>query len=182
MTLVVGLVGGIASGKGVVSRYLQDEYGAHAYTFSDILKDVLVRLHLRVDRGNLQTLGKEIRRDFGADTLVNAMREDIARDEADIVVVDGIRFQNEVDMIKCFSDRLLLAIDAPLEVRYQRACKRGTRGEASLSLEEFKALHEAETERHIEDAAQRADHTLQNTGSKDELTQKVKELINARLH
>lgn len=181
MKLVVGLVGGIASGKGVVSSYLQKEYGAHAYTFSDILKDVLVRLHLRVDRGNLQTLGKELRRDFGADTLVNAMREDIARDDASMVVVDGIRFPNEVDMIQSFPDHLLLHVDAPLELRYERACRRGTRGEASLSLDEFKQLHEAETERHIGDAAQRADHTLENTGTKDELEQRVKELIDARL-
>ncbi|MFH1721356.1 MAG: AAA family ATPase [Candidatus Altiarchaeota archaeon] len=180
MTLVIGLVGRIASGKGEVAKFLEKEFGAKTFVFSDILKDVLVRLHIRVERGNLQTLGEELRRDFGADTLVNAMREDIAKYQGDIVVVDGIRFPNEVQMVRGFPENKLLYIDAPQNERYKRACLRGTRGEATLSFEEFQAIEQRETEKHLDEVIGQADHRIENTGTLEVLKEKVREIIESR--
>ncbi|MFC2153989.1 AAA family ATPase [Candidatus Altiarchaeota archaeon] len=181
MALVVGLVGRIASGKGEVSRFLQEEHGASVHVFSNILRDVLIRLHIRVDRGNLQFLGEMLRREYGEDILVNAMREDIKKDASEVVVVDGIRYPNEAKMVRGFPHSIILFIDAPLETRYDRACQRGTRGEASLTFQEFKEIETRETEKHLGEVIGEADHTINNSGNIDELRGKVKGIIEKTL-
>ena len=57
MSLVIGLVGRIASGKSVVADHLVRGKHASYYRFSDVLRDILLRLHKPNTRGNLQDLG-----------------------------------------------------------------------------------------------------------------------------
>ena len=51
--IIIGIAGEIASGKDTVSRYCVKKHGASMYRFSDVLRDILKRLHLEENRKNL---------------------------------------------------------------------------------------------------------------------------------
>ncbi|MFQ5815264.1 MAG: AAA family ATPase [Candidatus Hydrothermarchaeaceae archaeon] len=173
MTLYIGLAGRIGSGKTTISLHLQKEYGAREHRFSEILEDVLERLHLPHRREYLQKLGETLREEFGHDILVEALKRDLEEEKADTVVIDGVRYENEVEMLRRLEENILVFISAPPELRYQRTVKRGTRGEAVISFEQFSANDEAVTERELDIVEQRADYVLENTGTVDELLQKL---------
>ncbi|MBN2518793.1 MAG: AAA family ATPase [Candidatus Altiarchaeota archaeon] len=177
MALVVGLSGRIGSGKGAVAQYLREKYGAEQFVFSKILADVLDRLSLPKTRQNLQKLGDSLRREFHKGVIVDALANDISKSKASLVVVDGIRYVNEVKMLRGFKENVLLYVDAPLEKRYERCVRRGEKGEGGMSLEEFEKSDLGPTELELEKVKGMADHILENTGSIEELHRKVGSIL-----
>ena len=178
MKLVIGLVGRIGSGKTAVSEYLQESYGAREHRFSQILMDILDRLYLSHERAHLQKLGKSLRRELGRDVIVNAFKGDLEKDNSEVLIVDGIRYENEVAML-AEKDGILLYVTASPEVRYERAIKRGEKGEADITYEQFLENELAETEKHIEKIKDSADYIIDNSGTLDELHEKVDGIMEA---
>ncbi|MFQ5888143.1 MAG: AAA family ATPase [Candidatus Hydrothermarchaeales archaeon] len=179
MKLVVGLIGRMGSGKGVVSDHMHEKYGASQHRFSQVLMDLLDRLYLPHDRKLLQELGACIRNKLGKLVIVDAFRKDLESDESKIIVVDGIRYKNEVEMLRRFENNLLLFIDAPIKLRYQRCKKRGEKGETNISYEEFLKAESRETERYIDDIRKMADYIIDNSGTLEELFEKIDDIIKA---
>jgi len=181
MELVIGLVGRIASGKGFVSDYLAGKHGARVYRFSDVLRDVLELLNQPNTRENLQALGSLIREAFGDDVLADALKRKIVSDDAGVVVVDGIRYWNELEMVRGFKPNLVLAVQAPLEVRYGRVLSRATRGEGRLSLDDFRNADSMATERFVDEICGKADVLLDNGGSRESLVDALEKALEGRL-
>ena len=177
MTFVIGLTGRIASGKGEVARHLSEKHMASICRFSDILRDVLKILGLSNTRENLQALGAGLRSSFGENVLVDAMKARIAESSSEIIVVDGVRYKTEAELVLSFSENILLFVDAPVEERYERAVARGTRGEADISLEEFKSSEERDTEKNLDEIRDMADEVIENTGTLEELRAKTDSII-----
>lgn len=178
MSRVLGLIGRIGSGKTAVSEYLQENYGAKEHRFSQILMDILDRLYLPHERANLQKLGKSLRAELGTDVIVNAFKQDLEKDTSEILIVDGIRYENEVELLK-EKKGILIFVTASPEARYERAVKRGEKGEAKITFEQFLESEKAETEKHIEAIKSSADYTIDNSGTLDELYKKVDGIIEA---
>ena len=172
MKRIIGLMGEIASGKTEVSRYLLDSRGAGYHRFSNVLSDILYRLHLEDTRDNLQALGKSLREPFGEDILSEAVKKDIIADDSEIVLVDGIRYPSEARMVKSLGGRILY-ITAPARLRYERSSKRASRGEEGNSFEKFLENDSKATERLISEAAKLADIRIENTGTISELRSRV---------
>jgi|Deesub1362B_J571_1020462.scaffolds.fasta_scaffold02176_6 dephospho-CoA kinase len=167
--VVIGIMGKIGSGKSEASRYIAEKYGGRIFRFSDILKDILQRLNLELKRENFIALGSALRREFGDGVIAWALKRDILTSEAQVVIVDGVRYPEEVEMIRSFENSVLIYIDASPEVRYQRAVKRGEKGEATISYEEFLKNDSAETEKRIAELAKLADYHIENNGPLEEL-------------
>lgn len=181
MQLIIGLVGRIGSGKTAVSEYLQDNYGAKEHRFSQILMDILDRLTLPHERANLQKLGKSLRAELGEDVIVNAFKRDLEKDQSEILIVDGIRYENEVEMLK-EKNGILIFVTASPEARYERAVKRGEKGEATITFEQFLESEKAETEKHIEMIKESADYIIDNSGTLEELYEKVEGIMEVLKH
>ncbi|RLI93764.1 MAG: hypothetical protein DRO94_04460 [Candidatus Altiarchaeales archaeon] len=177
MKLVIGLTGRMGSGKTSVSKYLSRKYGASEMRFSQILMDILDRLYLEHRRENLQKLGECVRKALGMDVIVNAFENDLRNENSDIIVVDGIRYKNEVDMLRRFRDNVLIFIDAPARLRYERCRKRGEKGESSINFKEFLMAEKRETERYIDEIGEVADYRIENIGTLEDLYQKVDEIM-----
>lgn len=180
MKLAIGLAGGIGSGKSAASDYLHREYGAKRLRFSRILEDILDRLHLPCDRKNLQVLGGILRERFGPDVVVNAFEKDLEKADADIVVVDGIRYVNEVEMLRRLENSVLVYIDAPQAVRYERSVRRAEKGEAGASFDDFLEAEQRETEIYLPDVRKAADHIIMNDGTMEELFGKLDGIIEGK--
>ena len=178
MILAIGLAGRIGCGKGTVAEYLKKKYKAEQFVYSDILRDILKRLHLPVTRENLQQLGEGLRAKLGKDVLVEAMKVDLENAKSEMRMIDGIRYVNEVEMLRTFPHNVLIFIDVPQETRYERAKKRAEKGEETLTLKEFKEKDNAETEKELDEVKRLADYVIDNSGTVEDLFEQIDSHMN----
>ncbi len=176
MAKVYGLIGPIASGKSIVADYLITKKCASYYRFSDVLRDLLLRLHKENTRENLQGLGVALRQVFGDDILSETIKRDIVCDDSEIIVVDGIRYPEELSLVKNLGGEIIY-ITAPDESRYKRVLARATRGEAGISLDEFRENEQRPTERMISQLGEKADHRIDNDGTVDQLIERLVSIV-----
>ncbi len=176
--IIIGLVGEMASGKGTVTSHLLEKYQATEYRFSDILKDILERVHLDVVRKNLASLSLGLRNHYGQDILAYALAQDIKNDDSQVIVVDGIRREADLKYLIEMEGFVLVYVEADLEKRYERLIGRNEKQDDKMkTFEEFKSDHELETETTIRELKGMADVVIDNNGSVEELQKQIDNLI-----
>jgi dephospho-CoA kinase len=173
---IIGLTGTNGAGKGEAAAYLIGK-GYTYYSLSDLVREELRNKEKEVTRNNLIKMGNELREKFGPDFLAKRVMEKV-RDRA---VIDSIRNPSEVEYLKKQKDFILLALDAPVKLRYERVRKRG-RKESATTLEEFIEKEEEEMTGHekgqqLQNCMEMADYTLINDGSLKDLHKKLEELL-----
>jgi len=173
---LVGLTGKNGAGKGEVAAYLMKKGYAYV-SLSDEIREELRRKGEPITRDSLIAAGNALRRRYGADILARrVMRKVRGR-----TVIDSIRNGREVAFLRQQKDFILVAVDAPLELRYERTRKRG-RAESAESLEEFAAKEKREMEggtggQQIRLCLDLADVTITNEGSLEALHRQIEERL-----
>jgi dephospho-CoA kinase len=170
---IIGITGPKIAGKETVARYIAERYNAAAHSHSEILYDILKVLELAGSRENAIRL-VALRQTFGDDVLINALNKRITAEISEIVVVTGIRFQNELDNIRSYSQNTVISVNASLESRFlwqQRRFEKADDG--SLNFDEFKALHQRVTELHVSELMPQADYHIENDGTLEDLYEKI---------
>lgn len=188
---VLGLVGEKGSGKQTFVNFLKQiasssttNVGAprndkreilniRQVRFSDILAQTLILWDLPVTRANLQNLSLMMDKTFGAQTLANAAKFSIEGDMADVIIFDGIRREEELEIVK----GTVIYITADQNLRYQRLKLRSEKvGEVGLSFEQFLKEEKSKAESQILSLAKKADFKIENNGTKEEFKTKIKQL------
>jgi dephospho-CoA kinase len=170
MRLVIGLVGENGSGKSAFAAELRRLVSGKRVSyrkFSDILIESLTPWGvIESSRENLQRFPVVMEQAFGKGILSKAMHYRIARDIADIIIVDGVRWKTDVSMLKGFPKFILVYVTADPKVRFERIRQRKERdGEEFTTFEEFLKQEETETETTIKEIGLKADVKIQNNGS-----------------
>lgn len=178
MKKIIGLVGPMASGKDVTKKYIEEKYGAKSVKFSQIIRDVLNRLRISIDRKNMQDLTMILIDRFGSDLLARNVAEDVKEVNADIVILDGVRRIDDILHAKDMGDFYLIGIDADPKIRYERMKLRNeNEGDENKSYDEFMKEHEKGTEVEIPNLLEKADFVIDNNGSMEELYRQVDNII-----
>lgn len=176
--IIIGFTGVMASGKGTASAYLTQHYGAPSYRFSTVLRDILSRLSLPIDRDHMQRLSGSLRSTFGGDVLAQVIAADVAADSSPLIAVDGVRRLEDIVGLKNIPGFVLVAITADEQLRWQRLRARGENADDSTkTLEQFQLDQQGEAEQQIITTAAQAQYTLTNNGSLDELYQQIDALL-----
>ncbi len=176
--IIIGLAGKIAAGKGTLTAYLQKQYGASAYRFSTMLRDVLNRLYLPINRQNMQKLSTLLRQNFGEDLMAKVIAEDVKQDNHQIIVVDGVRRLADIKYLKRLDGFYLVAVETDQKIRYARLVKRAeNEGDVGKSYEQFLEEEQKEAERQIPEVMSKSDYKVENNGGYDELYKQVDSLI-----
>lgn len=171
--MLIYVTGSIGGGKGEVVNYLVEKYGMKHYSFRQFYTDELVRRGLPVDRPHMSDLADELRATHGNGYVVRELTE-MARKDGGHAVVESIRNLGEVEYLKAQPDAVLLAVDAPVEMRYERNKLRATSLDPQ-SFEDFLQNEKREMENtdpwrnNIAKAITLADYTYQNTGTLEDL-------------
>src|SRR5688572_30543872 len=175
--LVYGLVGEKGSGKQTFVNFLKELYpnlNIRQVRFSDILAQTLVLWDIPLTRPNLQKLAIVMNESFGAEALANAAKFSIEGDSADIIVLDGIRREAELRLVKGMKNNLVIYITAEQDLRYKRLKLRSEKvGEVGLTFEQFLKEEQSKAESEIPKISKKADVTIDNNGTKDEFLKKV---------
>ena len=178
---IIGLVGEIGGGKGTVVEKLKEILSGQKVAvlkFSGILSDILDILHLEKSRHNLQQLAIHIDQIYGEGTFANAMKQRILNTDADIVIVDGVRWPAD-ERVMHELDGIIVYITADQKVRYERVIGRKEKaGEESTTFEEFIEQQTKKNETFIQDIGSRADFKIENNGSLNELEEQIEIFVN----
>ncbi len=177
--MIIGITGTFASGKDTVAEYLAKKKGFERVTLSDIIREELKKRGLSETRENLQKIGNELRRQKGPLYL---LKEALSRVKSNKVVIAGVRQRDEADFFKQGEDRILLAVDAPPHIRFERLRARGRKGD-TLTWEEFVAKEKEEMSgkggiaQDVKYCMDKADFVLDNSGDEDYLYDQIDEIL-----
>lgn len=182
--MILGLIGKNASGKGEVANYLKKK-GFIYFSLSDELREEATKKSLSHERETLISLGNILRKQNGpqylAEKISNKIKNNLKNGNGKNFVVDSIRSPFEAKEFMKNKDFLLIGIDAPIELRFERLKNRNRIGDAK-TLEEFKKQEEMENTKNP--VSQQLDATfslagkrINNNGSLGELHEKIDELL-----
>jgi len=176
--IILGFVGEIASGKGTATEYLKKKYSAPVYRFSTMLRDVLQRLHLEINRDNLQEISKLLRAKFGQDLMAKVVAKDVEKDSAPAIAIDGVRRIADIKYLKELPGFHLVYLTADEKIRYDRLVKRGENtDDKEKTFAQFQKDQQAEAEQEILATAKTAEFTINNNGTIEKLYQQIDDII-----
>jgi dephospho-CoA kinase len=178
--IILGLVGMPGAGKGECAKFA-NKLGFKVINMGDLVRLETEKQGLELKDENVGKIAHGERKKHGYGvwarrTLRKIEKMNLKSDEC--VIIDGIRGSAEVDVfINAFLDRFkTIAIKMPTERRFELLQKR-KRKDAPISRAEFDERDERESKWGIEEAIEKADYFLFNTGTLDELRRSMKELL-----
>lgn len=186
--IYLGLVGPIASGKGVLVDHLR-EYGFHTYSLSDVVREETKRLGLELLRENLQNVGDDLRLKHGNQVLAERVLQRVSDPDKNIVF-DSIRNPGEIDYLRLYLDIKIISVDAPVEKRiiwYLERSKK--RGEDNPDMSVFvksslrdRGINQSSNGQQVEKCLQKADIGLYNGGTKDDILKSLDLYLQNEFH
>ena len=155
--------------------------GFAVHSLSDVVREEAARRGLDHSRDSLIRVGVEMRTEGGPGALARRVLSRL-RGRA---VVDSIRNPGEVEVLRTLPRFVLLGIDAPQPLRFQRSLRRGRLGDGA-TLEEFARKEDRENSR--TEAGQQllatlalADRVVNNDGTIKELHRRTRRALAAVL-
>lgn len=131
--IILGLSGHPSGGKDTVADYIVSNYGFEHISTGDSLRSYIEKNNLgSTDRTNMNHIVTDLRKKFGTDFLV---REVLETNTSPRLVLSGLRSSGEAKAIKNVGG-YIVAVDASMRSRYNRALKRGRIGD-NISFEKF---------------------------------------------
>lgn len=173
---LIGLTGTNGSGKGEAAAFFKT-HGYSYFSLSDIIRDELIQEHRAITRDHLIQKGNQLREKYGADILARRVMDQVTGK----AVIDSIRNLQEVQYLRKQESFILLAIDAPVEIRYTRVIQRG-RNESASTLQEFIAKEEEEMTQkekgqQLEACMRMADYRVTNESSLADFYKKLEKFL-----
>lgn len=172
--LVIGITGQPSSGKDTVAAHLVGK-GFQHFSGGDILREEMKQLGLPLDREQVREFSAKMRETHGNAYLTKKIIRHISKN----AVISGFRNVAGVETFRKHFPRTfaLVAVDAPVEVRYRRARSRGRIGD-DISFEQFQEEENQERvspsgSHEVDKVIALADYHIQNTGTQEELFQKI---------
>lgn len=171
---LIGLSGTFASGKDTLASHLVLEHDYIHVSTGDMVRKVAQEERGSIERPVLHEVADAHRKSDGAGYFAQ-----LALKEGRPLVVSGIRSLGEMKAVRDAGGAIVF-VDAPVEIRYERAVSRHRDGEEKLTLEEFKASEEKEwyagdtdADFNMRDIKTHADVVVENSASLEDFIEQV---------
>lgn len=173
---VLGIVGMPGSGKGEFSS-IAAEMGIPVVVMGDVIRAEVTKAGLPPLDSSMGIIARKLREEHGMAAIARICIPVLESQKADIVLVDGIRGDAEVrEFAGHFSQFTLIAIDSPLEIRFQRLFSRG-RSDDLADISELVARDDRESSFGLIRAMDLATARVPNAGSLDEYRAAVRSTL-----
>lgn len=182
MKQIVGVVGPIASGKGVVISFFQNR-GYDVISLSDIVRERAKEWGLPITRENLQNVGDSLRKKFGSSILAEMVAPIIKKNPKKQFIIDGIRNPAEIAFLQKEFDAYIIGVTATAKKRFDHMLHRGkdydptTWDEFEKAEKRDRGIGQEDYGQQVEKCLTRADIVLENNGTKEELAEKLQQIF-----
>lgn len=175
--MIIGITGSYCSGKDTVAAYLIQKGFAHL-SLSDILREEAAARKLSPNRETLIALGNELREKHGPGVLAQMA---LSQMNGGNIAVSSIRNPSEVAVLRTRPDFILIALDAPQTLRWDRMKAR----KALHNIATFEQFQQSEQIEQSSDSNKQqlhlvisqADKVLINAGTIQELENALEAII-----
>jgi dephospho-CoA kinase len=141
--MIIGLTGSYCSGKDTVAEYISQRHGYIHFSLSDLIRELMQKNAIELTRENLIVFGTNLRKENGNGILAKKVLDKI--DLHGKYCVTSIRHPEEVYELRRSKDFVLVNVDAPREVRFERMQRRQRFGDPQ-TLEKFIDLEKKESQ------------------------------------
>ncbi|MFH1182050.1 MAG: AAA family ATPase [Candidatus Woesearchaeota archaeon] len=174
--MLIGLTGTNSAGKGEVAAYLVKK-GFVYYSLSDEIREIMAKEGIPATRENMIKKGVRLRKEKG----LGCLAELVLKKAGSKAVVDSVRNPGEANALRKRKGFFLIAVDAPIELRFQRAKERGRIGDGE-TLADFRQKQEQEmkgkgSEQNLSECMKMADFTIINDSTKEKLYKKIETVL-----
>jgi len=182
---IIGITGTLASGKTSVKDFFLSRFSSYFISLSDIIKEELLKEGKELKRENFIEKGNELRKKYGnqilAEVVTLTLPEKINKQ---LIIIDGIRNPGEIEYLrkKFGKNFILIAVDAPRELRFKRLLERRKEGDPA-TFEKFFEMDEIDLGRNqpeygqrVEECLRLADLLIINDGTVEDLNKKLEKI------
>ena len=180
--MIIAITGPILSGKEEAAQYLS-KHGFKWLSLSKIIRDIAQERKIDPTRYNLKKLGNDLINESPIKSILAQRALDQIKKEGDKnIVIEGLRDIQTIEDLKKGTDRfILIGIDAPLELRYDR-CRKRNRKSDPQTFEEFTDLDDSENYdlnigQRIYECMDMADYTIINDSTLDDFYKRIDEVL-----
>lgn len=176
--VVICIIGQPGSGKDCLGNFLEKKKNFSHISTGNIIREEMKKENIPIDRKNMRIFSQNRRREIGNSYPANIAVGKIVGD----TVISGPRNTEEVHVFKDkFGENfILVAVDAPIKVRYERIKNgRGRTGD-DISFNEFKAQEEAElsSKTHgLNELLLAADYVVDNSGTEEKMFAEMNRIL-----
>ena len=173
---VLAVVGMPGSGKGEFSAIAQD-MGIPVVVMGDVIREEVKNQGLPPTDESMGIVAQALREKHGMAAIAHVCVPVITRQQAEVVLVDGVRGDAEVTLFsEIFPEFSLVSIEAPLTTRFARLSERG-RSDDLQDISELIARDERECSFGLGRAMELASVRIDNTGTREAFQEKVREYL-----
>lgn len=173
---VIGIVGMPGSGKSVAAQVARSE-GLPVVSMGDVIREVAMARGIPPSPENIGMIMIKIREEEGEDAVARKCVPKIDAEDADVVVVEGVRSLAEIRTFKeIYPDFMLIGVYASPKTRLKRLTSRG-REDDPKTIRHFMERDERELQVGLGAALALADYMIVNEGEIEEFKAKVKEIL-----
>ena len=178
MRTILILSGLPGAGKSAVSSYIREK-GIPVFQTGDVIREEMKKRGLEFNNVNSEKVSVDIRKEHGMDYPARKTVEKIEKLDDALICADGPRDMFEV---RCFADTsrvIIVIVQAPEKVRYERIMKAGGYKKPK-SFEEFQWRNEQELKRGMRDVINTTKfekHIIINDGTREELHIKIDKVL-----
>ncbi len=142
--MIIGITGTHGSGKDTLAEYLASDYGFANFSTSDEIRYEATARGLSTARPILHVISTELRTNLGRGVLAHRALERAKQSGKPNCAITAIRNVAEIETLNNETDKfLMLAVDAPVDLRYERTHGRARPGDV-ISKKDFIAEEERE--------------------------------------
>jgi len=174
--LIVCLTGMPGAGKSTIAEGLKPK-GYDIINMGNAVREEAKNRNLEPTRDNLGKLMLELRKKNGPGAVAELVKSQIDSSTADVILIDGVRSNDEIKVLRKFGTVKLLAIHASTDTRFDFLQKRG-RSDDPQTKEHFEERDNRELGVGISNSIALSDYAISNIGlTKGELIETAFKII-----
>jgi len=174
--LIVCLIGMPGAGKSTIVEGLKPK-GYDIINMGNAVREEAKNRNLESSRSNLGKLMLELREKNGPGAIAELIKPQIESSTSNVILIDGVRSNDEIEVLKKIGNVKLLAIHASTDIRFDFLQKRG-RSDDPQTKEHFEERDNRELGVGISDSIALSDYAISNIGlTKDELIESAYDII-----
>ena len=179
--IIIGITGTLGAGKGTIVEYLVKEKGFAHFSVRNYLSNVIRSLGMEVNRDTMVVTANDLRSKNGPAFIIEELYRK-ASETRHNCIIESIRTPGEIEKLRKKKNFFLLAVDADIEIRYDRIRMRGSETD-NVSFETFRQNEVREmysddpNKQNLSECIRQADFIIHNNGSVEQLKQKTEEIL-----
>lgn len=164
------------AGKSTIAEGLKPK-GYDIVNMGNAVREEAKKRNLEPSRSNLGKLMLELREKNGPGAVAELIKPQIELSTSNVILIDGVRSNDEIEVLRKIGNVKLLAIHASTDTRFDFLQKRG-RSDDPQTKEHFEERDNRELGIGISNSIALSDYAISNVGlTKEELIESAYEII-----